>query len=99
MDRLIQLRTAQSVARVYPEQGFQLHGFDVEMAGRRVPVVHGSSGPFEPWDRRFGNPILFPAVGRSVGRQRDSWEHAGQSLLMPLNGLARDAYWHVEVAA
>jgi galactose mutarotase-like enzyme len=97
--RLITLDDGESRALVYPEQGFQLHAFDVGLgAGRRVPAIFGPPGPSEPPDRRYGNPVLFPSVGLSHGSQPDSWDHGGRALLMQQHGWARDLYWQVEAA-
>jgi galactose mutarotase-like enzyme len=94
--RLVVLDDGESRAHVYPEQGFQLHGFDVGLDGRRVPVIYGPPGPIEPTDRRYGNPVLFPSVGVSHGSQPDSWDHGGRALLMQPHGWARDLYWQIE---
>jgi galactose mutarotase-like enzyme len=97
--RLLVLEDGESRALIYPEQGFQLHGFDVGLGGgRRVAAIHGPPGPLEPVDRRYGNPVLFPSVGLSHGSQPDSWEHNGRDLLMQQHGWARDLYWQVEAA-
>jgi len=95
--RLLELSSGHSRALVYPEQGFQLYAFDVKEAQRVTRVVHASDGPFEPWDRRHGNPILFPSICESfAGEQRGAWLHDGKPLLMPLHGWARDLYFYVE---
>ena len=95
--RTIELRDGKARAFVYPEHGFQLHGFEAEVPGRgSVPVIYGPPGRGEPWDRRYGNPILFPNIVHCHGARRNSFEHAGQSLLMPQHGWARDLYWHTE---
>jgi galactose mutarotase-like enzyme len=95
--RLLVLQDGESRAHIYPEQGFQLHGFDVGLgAGRRVAAIYGPPGPLEPVDRRYGNPVLFPSVGLSHGTQPDTWEHNGRALLMQQHGWARDLYWQVE---
>jgi galactose mutarotase-like enzyme len=97
--RVLVLEDGDSRALIYPEQGFQLHGFDVGLAsGRRVAAIYGPPGPLEPVDRRYGNPVLFPSVGLSHGSQADSWEHNGRALLMQQHGWARDLYWQVEAA-
>jgi galactose mutarotase-like enzyme len=91
MNRLVTLTDGESRALIYPEQGFQLHGFDVGA----TQVVHGARGAREPADRRAGNPILFPSVGLTSGSRPHHWDHQGQSLLMQQHGWARDLYWHV----
>jgi galactose mutarotase-like enzyme len=97
--RLMVLDDGESRALVYPEQGFQLHGFEVGLdGGRRVAAIHGPPGPIEPADRRYGNPVLFPSVGLSHGAQSDSWDHDGRALLMQQHGWARDLYWQIEAA-
>jgi galactose mutarotase-like enzyme len=99
ISRLLTLDDGESRALVYPEQGFQLHGFEVGLGGgRRVPAIYGPPGPLEPTDRRYGNPVLFPSVGISHGAQPDSWDHAGRALLMQQHGWARDLYWQIEAA-
>ena len=95
--RTIEIRDGKARALVYPEHGFQLHGFEVDMPGHgAVPGIYGPPGRGEPWDRRYGNPILFPNIVHCHGASRNSYQHAGQSLLMPQHGWARDLYWHVE---
>jgi hypothetical protein len=91
MNRLVTLSDGDSRAFVYPEQGFQLHGFDVGT----TQVVYGPRGAREPADRRYGNPVLFPSVGLTTGSRPHHWDHQGQSLLMQQHGWARDLYWHV----
>jgi galactose mutarotase-like enzyme len=91
MNRLVTLVDGETRALVYPEQGFQLHGFDVGS----TQVVHGPRGAREPADRRYGNPVLFPSVGVTSGSRPHHWDHDGQSLLMQQHGWARDLYWHV----
>jgi galactose mutarotase-like enzyme len=95
--RLLILDDGGSRAALYPEQGFQLHGFEVALdGGRRVQAIHGPQVPLEPADRRYGNPVLFPSVGVSHGSQPDSYDHGGRALLMQQHGWARDLYWQVE---
>jgi galactose mutarotase-like enzyme len=95
--RLIELSDGTSRVLVYPEQGLQLHGFTAGLPdGRRVEVIYGPAGAREPADRRYGNPILFPAVGLTHGTLPNSWDHEGRALHMPGHGWARDLYWHVE---
>src|SRR5262249_28999906 len=88
----------ESRASIYPEQGFQLRGYEVGVArGQPTRVVFGpEAGEREPRDRRYGNPVLFPSVGASHGPLPESWEWGGRPLLMPQHGWARDLYWHVE---
>src|SRR3954470_4347029 len=94
--RLVELVDGESRVLVYPEQGFQLHGFTVGLGdGRRTEAIYGPPGAREPADWRFGNPVLFPSVGLSSGSQPHSWDHEGRALHMPPHGWARDLYWHV----
>lgn len=99
--RLVRLQDEDSVVLVYPEQGFQLHGFEVVFKdGRQVQAIYGPPGPeFEPWDRRYGNPILFPNIVDANNSQANSWDFEGRALPMPKHGWARDMYWHVSVAS
>ncbi len=95
--RSIEIAAGNARAFVYPEHGFQLHGFEVEVPGHgTVPVVYGPPERGEPWDRRYGNPILFPSIVFSHGPEKNSWAYQGRELLMPQHGWARDLYWHVE---
>src|SRR5262245_24912380 len=87
--RLVSLEDGDSRALVYPEHGFQLHAFDTVIGGREVQLISGPGGPREPDDRRYGNPVLFPAAGRSNGSQPDHWDHHGKPLFMPQHGWAR----------
>jgi galactose mutarotase-like enzyme len=91
MDRLVTLTDGDSRALIYPEQGFQLHGFDVG----GTQVVYGPRGSREPADRRYGNPVLFPSVGLTTGTRANHWDREGQALLMGTHGWVRDLYWHV----
>lgn len=94
--RLISLEDGQSRALVYPERGFQLYGFETTVGGRPVELLHAPPVDREPADRRYGNPVLFPAVGVSNGSRPDSWDHRGHALPMPPHGWARNVYWQVE---
>jgi galactose mutarotase-like enzyme len=96
--RLVTLDDGESRATVYPEQGFQLRGFEVGIGGGQPTrvVFAPAPGEREPADRRYGNPVLFPSVGASHGPQPESWQSGGRTLLMPQHGWARDLYWHVE---
>jgi galactose mutarotase-like enzyme len=95
--RTLEIAAEGAHALVYPEHGFQLHAFEVEVAGRgRQPLIFGPPERGEPFDRRYGNPILFPNIGYAHGALSHHWDHDGQHLLMPLHGWARDLYWHVE---
>jgi galactose mutarotase-like enzyme len=98
LSRLHLLEDGESRALLYPEHGFQLHGYDVLVGGETVEVVHGPRGGREPADRRSGNPVLFPSVGVSAGASENHWDHQGHPLLMQQHGWARDLYWHVEQA-
>jgi galactose mutarotase-like enzyme len=91
MSRLVTLTDGDTRALLYPEQGFQLHGFSVGP----TEVVYGPPGPREPADRRYGNPVLFPSVGLTSGSRPHHWDHDGQPLQMHQHGWARDLYWHV----
>ncbi len=99
--RLVTLIDGTSWASVFPEPGFQLHSFVAGLPdGRQVETIHtpdfAATAGREPPDRRYGNPVLFPAVGVSNGSQPDSWDHAGRVLTMPPHGWARNVYWQVE---
>ena len=96
--RLVRIEDGGCVALVYPEQGFQLHGFRAVVDGRPVDVVFGPTGPREPFDRRYGNPVLFPSVGVTAGVEADRWTHRGRAMPMQQHGWAHDAYWHLEAA-
>jgi galactose mutarotase-like enzyme len=97
--RLIVLDDGHGQARIYPEQGFQLHAFEAGLGdGKRAAAIYGPPGAVEPPDRRYGNPVLFPSVGLSHGSQPDSWDHGGRALLMQQHGWARDLYWQLEAA-
>jgi galactose mutarotase-like enzyme len=93
--RLITISDGKSRAQIYPERGYQLFGFETEVAGRQVPVIYTPPGDIEPGDRRYGNPILFPAVGGSNGSRADAWDWKGTPLAMPPHGWARNVYWQV----
>jgi galactose mutarotase-like enzyme len=93
--RLITISDGESRALVYPERGYQLFGFSTNVGGRSVDVIHTPPGDIEPADRRYGNPILFPAVGVSNGSRNDAWDHNGVALPMPPHGWARNVYWQV----
>jgi galactose mutarotase-like enzyme len=97
--RLVRLDNGQSRALIYPEQGFQLHGFTTAArAGGAQPadVIFGPPDGREPADRRYGNPVLFPSVGATYGAEADRWSHEGRLFTMQQHGWARDAYWHVD---
>lgn len=98
-DRLIRIENEAAYALVYPEQGFQLHGFAVKRGGRWLDVIYGPPDGREPEDRRYGNPVLFPSVGVTTGDEPDRWSHAGRLLPMQQHGWARDAYWHVDAVS
>jgi galactose mutarotase-like enzyme len=99
--RLIVLENDRARASVYPEHGFQLHDFAARVDGRAggdfVPAIFASPDGSEPADRRYGNPVLFPAVGVTNASEPDRWLHGGRLLPMQQHGWARDAYWHVDV--
>ncbi len=98
--RLAEISDGASRALIYPEQGFQLHGFATpvadRMGGAPVDVIFAPPGGREPADRRYGNPILFPAVGITHNLEEARWGWRGRQLPMQQHGWARDAYWHVE---
>jgi galactose mutarotase-like enzyme len=93
--RFIVLQDGGSRALVYPERGFQLFGFSTPVRGQVVDVIYAPPGDIEPADRRYGNPILFPAVGVSNGSRADAWDHNGVALPMPPHGWARNVYWQL----
>jgi galactose mutarotase-like enzyme len=94
--RLVALDDGASRALLYPERGFQLFAYQASVGGKRVDVIHTPPGDIEPADRRYGNPVLFPAVGVSNGSQADHWDRAGASLPMPPHGWARNVYWQID---
>lgn len=94
--RLITLSSPVARALVYPERGFQLFGFQVKHEDRWIETIYAPDDAVEPTDRRYGNPILFPAVGVSNGKAADSWDYQGRSLPMPSHGWARNVYWQIE---
>jgi galactose mutarotase-like enzyme len=94
--RLVALDDGASRALLYPERGFQLFRYQASVAGKRVEVIHTPPGDIEPADRRYGNPVLFPAVGVSNGREADHWDRGGASLPMPPHGWARNVYWQID---
>lgn len=93
--RFITLQDGGSQALVYPERGYQLFGFSTEVKGQKIEVIYTPPGDIEPADRRYGNPILFPAVGVSNGSRADYWDYQGAALPMPPHGWARNVYWQV----
>jgi galactose mutarotase-like enzyme len=94
--RLIALEDGKSRALVYPERGFQLFSYEADVGGRRVETIYVPPPGREPADRRYGNPVLFPAVGVSNGSRADGWDHQGSWLPMPMHGWARNVYWQIE---
>jgi galactose mutarotase-like enzyme len=94
--RLITLQQGRSRAQVYPERGFQLWSYQADVAGRLVEIIHVPPPGREPPDRRYGNPVLFPAVGVSNGARPDGWDYQGNWLPMPPHGWARNVYWQIE---
>jgi galactose mutarotase-like enzyme len=94
--RLIELTDGKSRARVYPERGFQLFSYEADIGGKKVETIYVPPPGREPADRRYGNPVLFPAVGVSSGSRPDGWDHRGSWLPMPMHGWARNVYWQIE---
>ncbi|MDX2024712.1 MAG: hypothetical protein SF187_31000 [Deltaproteobacteria bacterium] len=94
--RLITLSSPSAVAQIYPERGFQLFGFQVKHGDAWIETIHAVMDPFEPADRRYGNPVLFPAVGVSNGSAADAWDYEGRPLPMPPHGWARNVYWQIQ---
>ena len=94
--RLISLQHGTSRALLYPERGFQLWSYQAEVAGRQVETIYVPPPGREPADRRYGNPVLFPAVGVSNASRPDGWDHQGNWLPMPPHGWARNVYWQIE---
>ena len=95
--RHLLLQQGNKRAWVYPEQGFQLHGFEQDMGERGTArIIYAPGTTPEPFDRRYGNPILFPTPSRSQSRAgQDTWEWKDEVLPMPFHGFARDLYWQV----
>ena len=98
-DRLIHLSTETARAQVYPERGLQLFGFQVLRGRDWVEAIYAPRDAIEPADRRYGNPVLFPAVDVSNAGQPDSWLLEGANLPMPSHGWARNVYWQIEQAS
>lgn len=94
--RLIALSSPVARALVYPERGFQLFGFQVKHEDRWIETIYAPDDDVEATDRRYGNPVLFPAVGVSNGHAADSWDYQGRTLPMPSHGWARNVYWQIE---
>jgi galactose mutarotase-like enzyme len=97
--RLVRLEDGGARALVYPEQGFQLHGFWAPVpakGGAPIDAIFAPASGREPADRRCGNPVLFPSVGVTHGAEESRWSWRGRTLPMQQHGWARDAYWHVE---
>ncbi len=97
ISRLIEIRHADLCARVYPERGFQLYGFERDAAGEgTLPLIYVPSLDREPDQRRYGNPVLFPCCGISKSRHgENTWEWKGRAYPMPPHGFARNHYWRV----
>lgn len=94
--RLVLIRHGRKRAWIYPEQGFQLHGFEQDFGRQGIASVIYSPGALvEPADRRHGNPVLFPNPGVVRHRQGpERWEWRDRILPMPFHGFARNLYWH-----
>src|SRR5476649_2091067 len=95
--RFIQIAQGNKRAWIYPEQGFQLYGFEQEMGtAETAAVVHVPDLRREPADRRYGNPILFPNPSVAItDHGPDTWVLKDKPLSMPAHGFARNLYWHV----
>ena len=95
--RLISLKHRDHRAWVYPEQGFQLHGFERDLGKQgTASVIYTPGTLMEPPDRRYGNPVLFPSPSASHSRNGiDTWIWKEKTLAMPFHGIARNDYWHV----
>src|SRR5690349_625297 len=86
--RLIFLERGDKRAWVYPEQGFTLHGFEQDTPRGLASVIYQPARGSEPWDRRYGNPVLFPAPSATTGPQGpNTWEWNGRTLPMPFHGI------------
>jgi galactose mutarotase-like enzyme len=94
--RLITLTDGKSRALLYPERGFQLFSYEADLGGRKLETIYVPAPGREPADRRYGNPVLFPAVGVSNGSRPEGWDHGGAWLPMPMHGWARNVYWQIE---
>lgn len=99
--RLIEIRGGGGRAWVYPEQGFQLYGYEQELpGGKRAKVIHATDLEHEPADRRYGNPVLFPNPSAAItDAGPDTWTWKGKTLSMPFHGFARNLYWQVVESA
>lgn len=95
--RLISIKSSDKRAWIYPEQGFQLHGFEQDFGkSGGVSAIYAPDTPIEPPDRRYGNPILFPNPSRACSKHGiDTWIWKDKALSMPFHGFARNLYWHL----
>ncbi len=94
--RFVVLKHGDKEAWVYPELGMQLYKFDQKVDGRDVSVIHAPSLDREPADRRYGNPVLFPAPSLSHSESGpDTWIWQKKVLAMPSHGIARNFCWCV----
>jgi galactose mutarotase-like enzyme len=94
--RLIPIVGESMRAWVYPEQGFQLFGLEYKRGKSWIPVIFAPDMDREPADRRYGNPILFPAPSAShAGEILNAWSHDGEVHPMAFHGFARNSYWHL----
>lgn len=92
--RLTKLSHQGNHALVHPERGFQLLKYEVLVGGKPTQVIYAEPDALEPEDRRYGNPILFPAPSLSCSKNGlHSWEWEGKILPMSSHGFARDLYW------
>jgi galactose mutarotase-like enzyme len=94
--RLVNLKFKNKTAWIYPEQGLQLYGYEENLNGTVATVVDFPLNCEEPADRRYGNPILFPAPSKTFSKQGpDLWEWNGKVYRMPFHGFARNLYWRI----
>jgi galactose mutarotase-like enzyme len=94
--RLIPISQGDQRAWIYPEHGFQLYGYEQKLKNKNISVIHAPNLDREPADRRYGNPILFPAPSMTCSSHgKDTWVLDGKVLPMPGHGVARNCYWHV----
>ena len=95
--RLVLLKHRNKRAWVYPEQGFQLYGFEQDFGKTTAAsVIYAPDRNREPPERRYGNPILFPNPGFSQSDHGlNTWIWQEKALSIPLHGFARDTCWQL----